>query len=216
MKCNAKIISNIPSSFDAVILGNGDFPTYPLALELLKKAPYLICCDGAANALLAQGILPNQIIGDGDSLSTANKERYSDLFLQCNSQETNDQTKAVNHCIALGKKKLLLLGAAGKREDHTLGNISLLMTYQAEGMDVTMMTNHGLFLPLKDNNSLATTIGQPISIFNFSARQLKGSGLKYPLYDFSQFWQGTLNVTTAENIRIEAKGCYLVYLAFSE
>ncbi|MDD4609705.1 MAG: thiamine diphosphokinase [Bacteroidaceae bacterium] len=215
MRLNNKRIENIPHVFDAVILGNGDFPTYPVALQLLKNAPYLICCDGAANTLLAQGVLPNRIIGDGDSLSAANKEQYSDLFLLESSQETNDQTKAVHHCKALGKKSLLILGGTGKREDHTLGNISLLMTYQAEGMDVVMLTDNGLFLPCKDNCCFTTTVGQPISIFNCSAQQLKGSGLEYPLYDFSQPWQGTLNVATAEKVQIEAKGCYLVYLAFS-
>jgi hypothetical protein len=36
----------------------------------------------------------------------------------------------------------------------------------------------------------------------------------YPLYDFTKWWQGTLNRTTAERFTISAKGDYLVFIAY--
>ena len=57
---------NLPYETDAVILANGDYPSSPLPLKLLKEAPYVVCCDGGADAYIANGHLPDAIIGDGD------------------------------------------------------------------------------------------------------------------------------------------------------
>lgn len=46
-----------------------------------------------------------------------------------------------------GFRRIDILGATGKREDHTLGNISLLFDYMRQGLDVTMQTDYGSFTP---------------------------------------------------------------------
>ena len=75
---------------------------------------------------------PHAIIGDGDSLPQAFKEQYKDILHVVEEQEDNDLTKATLHCGSLGFKRILYVGATGKREDHTLGNISLMMRYFKE------------------------------------------------------------------------------------
>lgn len=199
--------------FDAVIVGNGDFPTHPIALRVLKEAPYKICCDGAANAAIAHGIIPDLIIGDGDSIADEIALQYAALLLTLEDQETNDQTKAVNHCVSLGKKRIAIVGATGKREDHTLGNISLLMHYYPE-ITVVSFTDYGLFLPVSDAVQLHTQAGQQISIFNFGAKGLSSQDFRYPIYDFKEGWQGTLNEATTSCVNIAAQGTYLLFLNY--
>ena len=114
---------------EAVILGNGDYPSHPYPLNVLRQAPYVVCCDGAADEYIRHGFLPDAIIGDGDSLSSENREKLATIFHQIKDQETNDQTKAVRFLKAQGKRQIAIIGGTGKREDHTLGNISLLMDY---------------------------------------------------------------------------------------
>ena len=114
---------------DALILANGDYPSASFPLRMLEEAPYVVCCDGGANEYIARGYLPDVIIGDGDSLSEANRLQYASLIHHNPDQETNDQTKAVQFLLAQGKRKIAIVGATGKREDHTIGNISLLMEY---------------------------------------------------------------------------------------
>ena len=80
---------------EAVILGNGDYPSHPYPLNVLRQAPYVVCCDGAADEYIRHGFLPDAIIGDGDSLSSENREKLATIFHQIKDQETNDQTKAV-------------------------------------------------------------------------------------------------------------------------
>lgn len=199
---------------NAVILANGDYPSAPLPLQILEEAPYVVCCDGGANEYIAKGHLPDVIIGDGDSLSEENRIKYASLIHFNPDQETNDQTKAVKYLLSLGKRRIAIVGATGKREDHTLGNISLLMEYRRMGAEVRMYTNYGVFIPCKDTCTFACSPNQQVSIINFTARGLKAKGLAYPIYDFTNWWQGTLNACTDTSFTIEAEGEYLLFLNY--
>lgn len=90
---------------DAVILGNGEYPTHSMPETMLIMAPYVVCCDGSADEHIRRGFTPDAIIGDGDSLSPENKERFRTIFHQIDDQETNDQTKAVHFLLDQGKKQ---------------------------------------------------------------------------------------------------------------
>lgn len=195
---------------DAVVLANGEFPKHPLPLTLLESAPFVVCCDGAANEFIARGYTPNAIVGDGDSISPENKIRFADRLFCDSNQETNDQTKAVNYCVAQGKKNIIIVGATGKREDHTLGNISLLMEYM-EYAQVEMVTDYGVFTPVYHNGVFECLPGEQVSIINFGATRVKGENLLYPLSDFQNWWQGTLNEATASKFTVYAQGKYLVF-----
>lgn len=205
-----KVIQEI----DAVILANGDYPSAPLPLKILEEAPYVACCDGGANEYLTKGYLPDIIIGDGDSLSEENRLKYASLLYYNPDQETNDQTKAVQFLLSRGKRKIAIVGATGKREDHTIGNISLLMEYMRMGAEVRMYTDYGIFVPCKDASTFVSRIGQQVSLFNFTAQGLKSEGLLYPIYDFTTWWQGTLNSCAGESFTIEGKGEYLLFLNY--
>lgn len=197
---------------EAVILANGEYPTHPLPLRMLEEAKFVACCDGAANEYISRGYTPDVIIGDGDSLSPEYKERFSPIIHQIADQETNDQTKAVHFLQEKGFRKIAIVGATGKREDHTLGNISLLMEYMREGMEVRIVTDYGVFMPVNGTQTFESHPGQQISIINFGAKELKGEGLVYPLSDFTNWWQGTLNEATNDRFTIQCTGEYLVFL----
>ena len=169
---------------------------------------------GPANEYISRGHTPDVIIGDGDSLLPEYKKRFSSIILQISDQETNDQTKAVHYLQSKGIRKIAIVGATGKREDHTLGNISLLVEYMRSGMEVRTVTDYGTFIPVSDTQSFASHPGQQVSIINFGAEGLKGEGLFYPLSDFSNWWQGTLNEATADEFTIHCTGEYLVFLAY--
>jgi thiamine pyrophosphokinase len=203
------------NKIDAVILANGDYPTASLPLRILSEAPYVACCDGGANEYITKGHLPNIIIGDGDSLCPNYREHYASLIHHNPDQETNDQTKAIQYLHARGMKRIAIVGATGKREDHTIGNISLLMEYMRMGCEVRSYTDYGTFIPCKGTCTFECQPGQQISIFNFTAKHLKSSGLAYSIYDFSTWWQGTLNHSTSDTFTIEAEGEYLVFIAYA-
>ena len=203
-------------NYDAVIIANGEYPFAPQALQIITDAPYVVCCDGGADNYISRGHTPDIIIGDGDSLSSANRDKYAHLFVHVTEQENNDQTKAVKYLMKRGINHIAIVGATGKREDHTLGNISLLIEYARAGAHVRSYTNYGVFIPCKGKFTHTATKGEQISIFNFGAKNFASKGLLYPIYDFTNWWQGTLNECTQENVEITADGEYMVFINYPD
>ena len=199
---------------DAVIVANGDFPSAAMPLHILQRAKIVVCCDGGADEYIAKGFVPDIIIGDGDSLSAENKERFADIIHYDADQETNDQTKAVQFLLSKGLRNIAIVGATGKRDDHTLGNIALLAEYLRMGATVRSYTDYGVFIPCSDSNTFNCKAGAQVSIFNISATNLKSEGLTYPIYDFTAWWQGTLNESPTDTFTISAQGEYIVYITY--
>lgn len=200
--------------YDAVIVAGGEYPTAPQPLETLQSAPFVVCCDGAADRYIATGRVPDAIVGDGDSISAANREKFAHLLHIISEQESNDQTKAVRFLMEHGKRSIAIVGATGRREDHTIGNISLLIEYARAGCDVRSFTDHGVFIPCNGTTTHKCRKGQQVSIFSITAKDLSAKGLLYPIYDFNNWWQGTLNECTGDEFTINAKGEYLLFINY--
>lgn len=191
--------------FPTVILANGAFPVHEIPLRQLRKAERLICCDGAVENLLAFGMQPDWIVGDMDSLPKELKNSYSSIIQHYSEQETNDLTKSVRFCCSRGWTKISILGATGKREDHTLGNLSLLADY-AEIATVQALTDYGIFTPLLHSSDFQSFRGQQISIFSLDPEvEITADGLVYPLVGrrLSSWWQGTLNEATGSSFSLK-------------
>ena len=206
--------NNMEYPFEAVVVAGGDYPTAPQPLEVLHNAPFVVCCDGAADRYIATGHVPDAIVGDGDSISAYNRTKYASRLHIVAEQETNDQTKAVNFLLGKEIRHIAIVGATGRREDHTIGNISLLIEYARAGAQVRSFTDHGVFIPCNGDTTLKCRKGQQVSIFSITAKNLSAEGLLYPIYDFTNWWQGTLNECTGEEFTIHAEGEYLLFVNF--
>ena len=209
-------IQNIsPAEFDAVILANGDFPTAEIPLRLLRGAPFLCCCDGAAGAALARGFQPDAIVGDGDSLSSTLKSRYASIIHTESEQDDNDLTKATRFCKSLGFKRIAYLAATGKREDHTIGNIFLLPYYIRQfGVTPEIFTDHGWFSVIEGTAELSTFPGQQVSLFNITAKKIEGEGFKWLPFSYDELWQGTLNEAKSNRIILKTDGIIIVFRSY--
>ncbi len=200
-----------------VILANGSFPRRKCLLETLRAAGRIVCCDGAASALLRAGLEPDLVVGDLDSLDPALKKRFGKRLVHESEQETNDLSKAFRACMARGWRNIVILGAGGRREDHLLGNASLLANYAAAGADVRMETDYGTFLPVLKSASFRRPAGTKVSIFSFHPDMpVTASGLKYPLDNLRLpfWWCGTLNETTAPEFTLAFDGRVPLLLYF--
>ena len=179
-----------------VILADGDFPVHAVPVGLLKRAARVVCCDGAACALLARGREPDLIVGDLDSLPPTIKEKWTDRTVHFTEQESNDLSKAFRCCTARNWHNIIILGATGKREDHTLGNLSLLAEYAQIVPDIRMVTDHGILSVARGQQRFKAVPGQQISLIAIDpGTRVTARGLKYPLEDLAlnMWWQGTLN-----------------------
>jgi thiamine pyrophosphokinase len=202
---------------ETVILANGRFPYHKIPLGILKNAKQIVCCDGAAKNLIEFGLEPSIIIGDLDSLDIDIKEKHTDILIKIDDQETNDLTKAVNWCIANSINKVTILGATGKREDHAIGNISLLAEYTNK-IKVKMISDYGEFIPITRTTVFESFEGQQVSLFSLNPETIINSeNLKYPLsgYKLDAWWKGTLNESTAKQFTVRFdSGKIIVYKLF--
>lgn len=204
-------------TYEAVILGAGDFPSHPIPLGILREAKFVCCADSAAVEYIERIGKPDAIVGDGDSLPEELKQKYADIWHHVGEQETNDQTKATKYCLSLGFKKIAYVGATGKREDHTLGNISLMAQYIKDyGIHPTMFTDHGMITSVDKHLELSVEKGQQVSVFNISCHRLESQGLRWECRPFDNWWEGTLNEAIDERLVIDCDGMAIVYVNYNQ
>lgn len=191
-----------------IILGNGAFPKEPYPLYLLDNAEGVVVCDGAMEKWLAHdaSACPLAIIGDLDSLSQELKERFADILVHESEQDDNDQTKALRWVLTNHPEvsEIVFLGATGLRDDHTIGNLGLLMDYPRQfdlgGRKLSMVSDFGTAFPVTDSCDLHLGEGRRISLFSAdNTLRICSEGLQWPTDGvvFDAWWKATLNRTSA-------------------
>jgi thiamine pyrophosphokinase len=200
-----------------VILANGEFPQHDIPLHILDSAGSIICCDGAVESLIDYGKRPQAIVGDFDSIPQYLKDDLSHLLVHAPDQSENDLRKTMKWVELHGGSSVTILGASGKREDHLLGNIFSLLSFKTN-MDIQMVTDHGRFFSVHDEQEFEGTMGQQVSIFTMdNTIKITTQGLKYSLQNepLPTLYSGTLNEieTSPYTLKI-SHGQLLVYCAF--
>ena len=197
-------------SFDAVILANGEFPKRGgAAWELLADAKRVVACDGAAKTFRRRfGRWPTAVVGDMDSMGRVPKDVEAVRFPD---QDTNDLEKAARWCRARGWKKLVAVGASGRREDHLIGNV-----FRALDLGIEMVSDFGRFVPFLGRVSFRVAKGTPVSVFAPDrATRMTSKGLEWPLdgVKFANLYCATLNRASAARVTITSSKPALVYIA---
>lgn len=205
----------------AAIICNGDFPRKEYPRYIVKEADYIICCDAALQTYLKHcmplfGKLrrPDAVIGDMDSLSRTLRDKYSDIIIHDSDQETNDQTKAFDYAISTFKdiSAVHIIGATGKRVEHTVGNLSLLMEYarsydlEGMGISVDMVYDNGTAFPITDSTELHCGKDRKISILTpDNSLTIRSKGLVWPTDNvvFDNWWKATLNRSCDDVVKLE-------------
>lgn len=201
---------------DVAILANGDFPTHPIPLEVLETVPRIVLCDGSAVHL--PKLPPSKvecIIGDGDSLPAEVRNNTTIPIMQVADQETNDLTKAVCYCMSRQWHQIAILGATGRREDHTIANFALLGLYLKKGARVLMVTDQGICVPFSGRCLLRLPVGLQLSFFSLDQQPMSATGVRYPFSErvFDSWWEATLNEVTSPQVHLHTSGTALVYLS---
>ncbi len=206
---------------NVVIICDGAFPKNEFPRYIIRNADFIICCDGAlrkflrnCRSIFGEDRLPDLVIGDMDSLPASMIRRYEEIIVKVDEQEHNDQTKAfrwaVENLTDIGN--IYIIGATGGREDHTIGNMSLLMEYtrmydlEGMGIEVEMITDNGSAFAVTDTFEMDCGSGRKVSIFSpDNSLRIHSEGLEWPLDDvvFDNWWKATLNRASEDRVRLE-------------
>ena len=201
---------------DVVILAAGDFPYGEVACALLAGACEVICCDGAAEEYCATGAMPVAVVGDFDSLSEQLRTQLADRLHHRPDQDVNDLWKALSLAIERGARGVTVLGAFGRREDHSIGNL-MLCAARMNDVDVHIVGDRGVFEFIDSDSHFESFAGQQVSLFTLSpATEISTLGLRYepPQNRLAAMWQGVSNESLGAEFTICTNGQTIVYRKF--
>ena len=201
-----------------IILANGDFPSRETPLLILEDAGTIVCCDGSVNKLEKNGVEPRCILGDMDSIDNSLKKKYKERVIELPDQNENDLRKAIQWVENKGVKKTIILGATGKRDDHSLANIFTLLQYPSK-LEMTIYTDHGIFSVVQVKKKFDSFAGQKISLFSTNPNiEVTSNNLKYSLNNkkLTNLYCGSLNESLDESFTLTlSHGRILVYQVFA-
>jgi thiamine pyrophosphokinase len=200
-----------------IILANGNFPSHEVPLGKLQDANTIICCDGSANILVKNKMEPQYILGDMDSIDDTLKNKYRDRIIDLPGQDENDLRKAIVWAEKNGAEKASILGATGKRDDHSLANIFTLLQYPSQ-LEMIIYTDHGIFSVAENEKTFDSFTGQQISLFaTDQSIEVTSNNLKYNMINnvLTSLYCGSLNESINDSFTLTlSHGQILVYQVF--
>jgi thiamine pyrophosphokinase len=190
-----------------VVLAAGDFPSPSgFARGLLENAARVVCCDSAADAFWDEFCRePDAVVGDCDSV----RREYSNI-VKVSEQDTNDLSKAIAFCRERGWSDIVVLGAAGKRDDHAIGNV-----FRALAEQVPIVTEYGVFHPVCGSAGFMAKPGAGVSVFAPERETAMSSeGLEWPLEGvrFENLYLATLNRAPSGRFSVTSNRPVFVYV----
>ena len=146
-----------------------------------------------------------------DTLPGKWQKRLERLIVHESEQDDNDLTKAMRYVLSKHPEvsEIHILGATGKREDHTIGNLGLLMEYtrlfDLEGIRVDIVSDYSTAFAVTDSCELHVGEGRRVSLFSpDNSLIIKSEGLQWPTdaVVFDAWWPATLNRAVDDVIKL--------------
>lgn len=161
---------------NVTLLGGGEL-TPATVSELLRRAPILVACDGAARHALGLGHVPRLVVGDMDSLDDETRAGFDPATLiEITEQETTDFEKALLHIEA---PVILGVGFTGGRLDHELACYNALVRHPDKRCILVGGEDICFHAPARVSLDLAP--GTRVSLFPMAEVGVTASGLEWPL-----------------------------------
>ena len=180
---------------EIAIISGGDI-NFEFLKDYLKehKNQIIIAVDKGLEALYSLNIVPNHIVGDLDSASHDILDYYKNntkiMFHRYDPEKDfTDTDIALNLALSLKPSNITIIGALGKRMDHTLANIHILKYALEANITCQILDiNNKIYLIdsfLKLEKS--KLYGKYISLIPLtsSVSGLTLTGFKYPVNNFT-------------------------------
>ena len=175
------------------IIAGGDVNDDFVSRMLSKRTDdFIIAADRGLNCLNRIGIVPDEILGDYDSVSDELVEAYKKTgvpVLRYKAEKNvTDTEAAMNFALDSGTDEIVILGACGGRLDHFMSVVQGLYYALERGVPSSIadpenriMLIDGPFTLQKKN-----TFGKYVSLLPFTSevRDITLTGFKYPLDDY--------------------------------
>ena len=168
----------------ALIIANGASCSFDLLGQLLEWSPIVVVLDNAIDRVLQLDIKVDVLLGDfdGDFDPEIYKEKQYPLeIVHTPNQDKTDLEKALDYLIEKGHKAVNIVWATGKRADHTLTNITNIVSYRNK-IKIVMLDDHSKIFLLPNKFEKWYTANTPISLIPVGkVTGITSQNLFYPL-----------------------------------
>ena len=214
-----------------VVIISGGHIDDAFALGWLEQNKYdcMIAADSGMDFLYRNGLVPDVIAGDFDSVKSDSLSYFMGLngvqVMKLNPMKDDTDTEfVIREAIRRGAVEITVLGATGTRLDHVLANVHLLGIGLEEGVSIQLVDKHNRirmtddFLELRKDEQFGAYVS--VLPVKGDAKGVNLTGMKYPLKDadISSFSSlGVSNEILSDIARIQvAEGVLLVIEAKDE
>lgn len=151
-------------------------------LEIIKNDDFIICADSGYKYAIKYNLKVNLLVGDFDSLK---KVPINLEIVKLNKiKDDTDTFSSLKEGIKRNFKEFILLGALGKREEHSLANISILIYLKNRNLDGIIYYKKRIYKIIKNEEIKINRKKGYISIFSISEKS-EGIYLKNLKYELS-------------------------------
>ena len=112
-----------------IIVSGGKHPSLELFRSIYEIGDFIIGADSGAEFLKREGILPDLLLGDFDSIKEETLLYFdgkTKVLKYDAVKDFTDTEAAYEEAIKLHPEEIYFLGCTGSRLDHFIGNLSLL------------------------------------------------------------------------------------------
>ena len=164
-----------------VIVGGADIGNYEKVRNFLRDDDFYIFCDSGLSHLDALKVRPDLIVGDFDSHS--NPDMDVETIILPTEKDDTDTVYGVKEAIKRGFCDFLLVGTVGKRLDHSLGNVSILLYLDSLGMNGAILDDYSHMEIISQNPAYVEDTYPFFSLLNISGKAdgITVENAKYPL-----------------------------------
>ena len=199
-----------------LILANGEPPSAALLARLAAEHDLFLATDGAARTAARLGVFPNIVSGDFDSLDLEAAQALLPQaeFIPTPDQNQTDLEKAFQIALDRGADSVTIAGAAGRRIDHTLGNVSLLLRWRTDypELPIVFVADGSETRAVMGEIVLETEIGDAVSLLSFDGARVSMAGVRWPLdnHPLAVGVGGLLNEAMGPRVTVKAEGGVLL------
>ncbi|HID16579.1 MAG TPA: thiamine diphosphokinase [Candidatus Atribacteria bacterium] len=191
-----------------IIIANGNFEHKDFYNDIIREDDFIISVDGGVKHLEKIGKVPDLMIGDFDSIELDKLKFYEKQGIPIKrfpqDKDYTDTELALREAKRISSE-VVLIGAFGKRMDHTFANIYILVEAKKLGLDMELINMyHRVFLvEEKQKKYIPGKIGDIVSIFPFPISSgITTYGLKYALENDTMkfgYARGVSNIKVQED-----------------
>jgi thiamine pyrophosphokinase len=201
-----------------LLIANGVMPEQNLIDQLVQWADLIIAVDGGANHCAAHNIVPDFIVGDLDSVTEDNRNRFHQSeIVYLPDQNKHDFQKALEFIETLCPKEIRIAASWGRRFDHILANLYVIQN-KRRSFRISFYDDKGILSVIDKEIIIADAVDETISLCSFApvyGLSIEGCKFTNEQPDYPDGFIGLSNIITENPAIIRVtEGQLLLYRVY--